>query len=49
MERVLRPAGCIVLLTSHSELVTFPTLDIHARKEISLFGQQPSLVKIRRT
>jgi hypothetical protein len=46
MERVLRPAGRIVILTSHAELVTFGTLAIRERREISLFGQQPSLLRI---
>ncbi len=44
MERVLAKEGRIVLLTDLPHLVTFPTLTITKQIEISLFGQQPTIM-----
>jgi 23S rRNA G2445 N2-methylase RlmL len=49
MERVLTPDGRIVLLTSHPDLVTFANLTLETPIEISLFGQQPSILTVGHT
>ena len=45
--RVLAPGGRIVLLTNVPELVTFAPAHITERIEISLFGQQPTILVIQ--
>lgn len=47
MERVLRPDGCVVLLTSLPELIRFPSLECQQQIEISLFGQTATIVVSR--
>lgn len=42
-ERVLRPGGQIVVLTSLPDRLRFPTLRLVRTLEISLFGQTPSI------
>ena len=49
LERVVKPAGRIVLLTNLPHLVTFPTLAISQQIEISLFGQQPTIIVASRS
>jgi tRNA (guanine6-N2)-methyltransferase len=44
MERVLADGGRIVVLTNLPQLVTFSNLTIEKQSEISLFGQQPTIV-----
>ena len=44
MERVLADGGRIVVLTNVPQLVTFANLTIEKQIEISLFGQQPTIV-----
>ncbi len=43
MERVLRPAGRIALLTNQPDLVQFERLVCREQIEISLFGQRPTI------
>jgi 23S rRNA G2445 N2-methylase RlmL len=44
MERVLSGGGRIVLLTNLPNLIDFPTLTVEKQIEISLFGQQPTIL-----
>lgn len=48
IERVLTPDGCAVLLTSTPALVAFNALRPDRQIPISLFGQQPTIVRYRR-
>ena len=41
IERVLRPGGRAVLLTTSPELLRFSALELSETREISLFGQNP--------
>jgi 23S rRNA G2445 N2-methylase RlmL len=45
LRRVLAPSGRIVLLTDLPDLVTFPDLVEQERREISLFGQTPTILR----
>lgn len=49
MERVLKEDGRIVILTNLPHLVTFTTCTIERKLEISLFGQQPTILVARPT
>jgi 23S rRNA G2445 N2-methylase RlmL len=44
MARVIQSQGRIVLLTNRPDLVAFPTRPLEQRLEISLFGQQPTVL-----
>jgi len=46
MERVLATDGRLVILTNLPQLVAFPTRSIEEQLEISLFGQQPTILVI---
>jgi 23S rRNA G2445 N2-methylase RlmL len=43
IERVLRPGGRAVILTSTPDLVRFASLPLSSSLEISLFGQTPTI------
>ena len=45
MERVLKPDGKIVLLTTLAEQVQFSSLRLELNREISLFGKRPAILK----
>ncbi len=45
IERIVNPAGTIVLLTTHADLVRFERFRLIEKSEISLFGQRPLILK----
>lgn len=48
IERVLRPGGRAVLLTTSPELLRFSALELTETREISLFGQNPVISVLRK-